>query len=78
MIDEKQPPHAPIASAVGPCSTLIQISRRPGTGSLPSTIAPTDLPLLEMEKRLSICNELDHCFKHAKHDLLGGWLVVLG
>ena len=32
----KQPPPAPTASAVGPC---------PGTGSLPSTIAPPDHPL---------------------------------
>ena len=33
----KQPPPAPTASAVGPCPTVIQIVRRPGTGSLPST-----------------------------------------
>ena len=36
----KQPPPAPTASAVGPCPTVIQIVGRPGTGSLPSTIAP--------------------------------------
>ena len=36
----KQPPHAPTASAAGPCPTAIQIVGRPGTGSLPSTIAP--------------------------------------
>ena len=36
----KQPPPAPTASAVGPCPTLIQIVGRPGTGSLPNTIAP--------------------------------------
>ena len=41
----KQPPPAPTASAVGPCSTVIQIVGRPGTGSLPSTIAPPDHPL---------------------------------
>ena len=35
----KQPPPAPIASAVGPCPTVIQIVGRPGTGNLPSTIA---------------------------------------
>ena len=40
----KQPPPAPTTSAVGPCSTVIQIVGRPGTGSLPSTIAPPDLP----------------------------------
>ena len=36
----KQSPPAPTASAVGPCPTVIQIVGRPGTGSLPSTIAP--------------------------------------
>ena len=48
MIDErkmsKQPPPAPTASAVGPCPTIIQIVGRPGTGSLPRTIAPPDHP----------------------------------
>ena len=38
----KQPPPAPTASAVGPCSTKIKIVGRPGTGSLPSTFAPPD------------------------------------
>ena len=42
----KQPPPAPTASAVGPCPTIIQIVGRPGTGSLPSTFAPPDHPLL--------------------------------
>ena len=41
----KQPPPAPTASAVGPCPTVIQTVGRPGTGSLPSTIAPPDHPL---------------------------------
>ena len=41
----KQPLPAPTASAVGPCRTVIQIVGRPGTGSLPSTIAPPDHPL---------------------------------
>ena len=41
----KQAPPAPTASAVGPCPTVIQIVGRPGTGSLPSTIAPPDHPL---------------------------------
>ena len=40
----KQPPPPLTASAVGPCPTVIQIVRRPGTGSLPSTIAPPDHP----------------------------------
>ena len=41
----KQPPPAPTASAVGPCPTVIQIVGRPGTGSLPSTIAPPTIGL---------------------------------
>ena len=45
----KQPQPAPTASAVGPCPTLIHISRRPGTGSLPSTIEPPDHPEIEMK-----------------------------
>ena len=41
----KQPPPAPTASTVGPCSTIFQtIIRSHGTGSLPSTIAPPDHP----------------------------------
>ena len=40
----KQPPPAPTASAVGPCPTPNQTVGRPGTGSLPSTIAPPDHP----------------------------------
>ena len=41
----KQPPSASTASAVGPCPTIIQIVGRPGTGSLPSTIALPDHPV---------------------------------
>ena len=44
----KQLPSAPTASAVGPCPTLIKIVGRPGTGSLPSTIAPPDHPLFHL------------------------------
>ena len=40
----KPPPPAPIASAIGPCPTVIKIVGRPGTGSLTSTIAPPDHP----------------------------------
>ena len=40
----KQPPPAPTASAIGPCPTIIQIVGRPGTGSLPRTIAQPDHP----------------------------------
>ena len=47
----KQPPPAPTASAVGPCPTVIQIVGRPGTGSLPSTIAPPDLPFRILDGR---------------------------
>ena len=39
----KQPPPAPTASAVVPCPTVIQIVGRPGTGSLPRTIALPDV-----------------------------------
>ena len=44
----KQPPPAPTASAVGPCPTVIQTVGRPGTGTLPSTIAPPDHPTLHV------------------------------
>ena len=47
----KQPPPAPTTSAVSPCPTAIQIVGRPGTGSLPSTIAPPDHPRLALNKR---------------------------
>ena len=40
----KHPPPAFSASAGGPCSTIIQTLGRPGTGSLPRTIAPPDHP----------------------------------
>ena len=40
----KLPPLAPTASAVVPYHTVIKIVGRPGTGSLPSTIAPADQP----------------------------------
>ena len=41
----KQPPPAPTTSAIGPCPTIIKIVGRPGTGSLPRTIAPPDHPV---------------------------------
>ena len=40
----KPPSPAPTARAIGPCPTVIKIVGRPGTGSLPSTIAPPDHP----------------------------------
>ena len=45
----KQPPPAPTASAIGPCPIIIQIVGRPGTGSLPKTIAPPDHPLFILD-----------------------------
>ena len=45
----KPPLPAPTASTIGPCPTVIKIVGRPGTGSLPSTIAPPDHPLLNKE-----------------------------
>ena len=49
----KQPPLAPTASAVGPCPNVIQIVGRPGTGSLPSTIAQPDHPTHLLKGRLN-------------------------
>ena len=49
----KQPPPAPTASAIGPCPTITQIVGRPGTGSLPKTIAPPDHSHLRIGSRLS-------------------------
>ena len=40
----KQPPPAPTASAIGRCLTIVQIVGRPGAGSLPRIIAPSDHP----------------------------------
>ena len=51
--NSEHPPPAPTSSAVGPCPTVIQIVGRPGTGSLPSIIAPPDHPL-GITKRMSI------------------------
>ena len=42
----KQPPPTPTASTIGSCPTVIKIVGRPGTGSLPRTIAPPDHPQL--------------------------------
>ena len=65
----KQPPPAPTASAIGPCPTVIKIVGRPGTGSLPSTIAPPDHPRNFMKLKLNM-----YLYK----DVMVGWLVVLG
>ena len=45
----KQPPPAPTASAIGPCPTIIQTVGRPGTGSVPRTIAPADHPRVSVD-----------------------------
>ena len=63
----KQPPPAPTASAVGPCPTVIQIVGRPGTGSLPSTIAPPDHPLQIWKLSLEI---ISYCSSSLKAILL--------
>ena len=52
----KPPPPAPTASAIGPCPTVIKIVGRPGTESLPSTIAPPDHPRGRYRKRSSAKN----------------------
>ena len=39
------------ASVEGPCPTVIQIVGRPGTGSLPTTIASPDYPLNQLDTR---------------------------
>ena len=41
----KPPTPAPTASTIGPGPTVIKIVGCPGTGSLPSTIAPPNHPL---------------------------------
>ena len=42
----KQPQPSSTANAIGPCPTIIKIVGRPGTGSLPRTIAPPDHPYI--------------------------------
>ena len=56
----KQPPPAPTASAGGPCPIIIQIVGRPGTGSLPRTIAPPDHPRLTFDQGLSYYDNFKH------------------
>ena len=72
----KQPPPAPTASAIGPCPAVIKIVGCPGTGSLPSTIAPPDHPLFvwnlpKKSIRWSTTQHLAVC-------QICCWLVVLG
>ena len=67
----KQPPPAATASAVGPCPTIIQIVGRPGTGRLPSTIAPPDHPHTQRNKKsclsFSIFDIRRGTMKHVYH-----------
>ena len=70
----KQPPPAPTASAVGPCPTVIEIVGRPGTGSLPSTIAPPDHPRDDKEMPLvKLENFRRQHIKSFKFEYLNGW-----
>ena len=61
----KPPPPAPTESAIGPCPTEIQIVGRPGTGSLPSTIAPPDRPR-KRNRPLPYCNRNCRTPRHWK------------
>ena len=54
----KQHPAAPTASEVGPCPTVIQTVGRPGTGSLPSTIAPPDHPRYLSDRKQRVIQEV--------------------
>ena len=65
----KPPPPAPTASAIGPCPTIIKIVGHPGTGSLPSTIAPPDHPLSQM-------SDLQQALMLLFHTIYG-WLLAL-
>ena len=53
----KQPPSASTASAIGPCSTIIQIVGRPGTGSYPGPSHPPPPP-----PKFCIRQEVTHIF----------------
>ena len=54
----KQPPPTPTASAIGPCPTKIGNVGRPGTGSLPSTIAPPDHPVENLKFSVKLAKKL--------------------
>ena len=56
---------APAASAVGPCPTVIKVVGRPGTGRLPSTIAPPDHPqnMIETDTLMSTRDILFSIYK---------------
>ena len=50
----KQPPPVPTTSVVGLCPIVIRIVGRPGTGSLPSFIAPPDQPHRPLRQYFSL------------------------
>ena len=66
----KQPPPAPTASAVGPCPTIIKVVGRPGTGSLPRTIAPPDHPKNGKKDTQNLTNA------HERHVQLTEWTAL--
>ena len=68
-------PPAPTASAIGPCPTVIQIVGRPGTGSLPRTIAPPDHP--RHCSNVS-CDDCNHQMLYVTiYQNIGGVLIVI-
>ena len=62
----KPPPPAPTASAIGPCPIVIKIVGRPGTGSLPSTIAPPQGGGGAGEGEV-LAREWEHLFSYVTH-----------
>ena len=77
-------PTTPTTSAVGPCPTVIQIVGRPGTESLPSTIAPPDHPRKLRNFDRILLPDIDTISSNTHISWLQyvinpiGWLVVLG
>ena len=77
----KPPPPAPTASAIGPCPTVIKTVGRPGTGSLPSTIAPPDHPGEKGQTRAKMSKQpppAPTASAVGPCPTVVGWLVVLG
>ena len=68
-VKSKPPPPASTASAIGPCPTVIKIVGRPGTGSLPSTIAPPDHPQFSWKILISNNADPDRTPHHMASDL---------
>ena len=62
---------APTASTIGPCPTVTQIVGRPGTGSLPSTIAPIDPPPSGEKEFREANKRIKKAVKKAKEDWIG-------